>query len=321
MFAHAYSNDVQEGMTDTPDPIEASDIRTEGWLANLTPKSLRPYVYLMRLDRPYGAWLLVMPCWWSIALASNDRWPDVKMLALFTLGAFIMRGAGCVSNDIADRDLDGRVARTANRPIPSGAVSLKQAIAFTVFLGFLGLAILVQFNRFAIGVGVLSLAIVLVYPYMKRFTYWPQIFLGLSFNWGALLGWAAVHDDLSWAPLVLYGAGIFWTLGYDTIYAHQDKEDDVLVGIKSTALRLGDATPRWLIFFYGMTMALVALAGWLAALHWTFYVALIPAAVQLAWQVMTLDINDPNNCLARFKTGRDFGLLLFAAFVIGQVVA
>lgn len=298
----------------------ASDIRTEGWIVGATPRWLHPYLYLMRLDRPYGAWLLLLPCWWSIALAANGSWPDVKLMVLFALGAFIMRGAGCVTNDIADRDFDGQVARTANRPIPSGQVSIRQALAFTLLLGLLGLAILLQFNRFAVGVGILSLAIVLVYPYMKRFTYWPQVFLGLSFNWGALLGWAAVRGDLEWAPLVLYGAGIFWTLGYDTIYAHQDKEDDILIGIKSTALKLGDATPVWVASFYTLTLTLAATAGWLAGLNWTFYVALLPAAGHLSWQVATLDINDPKNCLVRFKTGRDFGLLLFAAFVVGQVV-
>lgn len=308
-------------MTDVIKNDNASDIHTEAWIVRITPRPLRPYLYLMRLDRPYGAWLLLAPCWWSIALASNGTWPDVKLLVLFTLGAFIMRGAGCVANDIADRDIDGQVARTANRPIPSGQVSVKQAIAFIGLLGLLGLVILLQFNRFAIGVGVLSLTIVLIYPYMKRFTYWPQMFLGLAFNWGALLGWAAVHDDLGWAPGVLYAAGVFWTLGYDTIYAHQDKKDDVLVGIMSTALKLGDATPRWVAFFYAMTIVLAATAGWLADLHWAFYAALIPAAGHLAWQVATLDINDPKNCLVRFKAGRDFGFILFAAFVLGQVVA
>ncbi|MFC1673526.1 4-hydroxybenzoate octaprenyltransferase [Pseudomonadota bacterium] len=307
-------------MSDTTDSSDASDIRTEGWIARATPKALRPYAILMRLDRPYGAWLLLLPCWWSIALAADGTWPDLGLMVLFTLGAFIMRGAGCVTNDIADRDFDGQVARTANRPIPSGQVSVKQAIAFTVFLGLLGLAILMQFNLFAIGVGVLSLAFVIIYPYMKRFTYWAQVFLGLSFNWGALLGWAAVRGDLTWAPVALYAAGIFWTLGYDTIYAHQDKEDDILIGIKSTALRLGDATPKWLVFFYGMAIALIALAGWLAGLHWTFYAAMVPAAGHTVWTVTTLDINAPKNCLTRFKASRDFGLLVFAAILAGQVL-
>lgn len=307
-------------MLTSDQPASASDIHTEGWIVRATPKGLHPYLYLMRLDRPYGAWLLLLPCWWSIALAADGTWPDVTMMVLFTLGAFIMRGAGCITNDIADRDFDGQVARTANRPIPAGLVSIKQALAFTGLLGFLGLAILVQFNRFAIGVGIMSLAIVLVYPYMKRFTYWPQVFLGLSFNWGALLGWAAVRGNLEWAPVALYAAGIFWTLGYDTIYAHQDKEDDILVGIKSTALKLGDATPGWVTFFYTLTLTLAAIAGWLAGLHWSFYLALLPAAAHLTWQVATLDIHDPQNCLARFKSGRDFGLLLFAAILVGQML-
>lgn len=307
-------------MTDINKMINASDILTEGWIARATPRPLRPYLYLMRLDRPYGAWLVLLPCWWSTALASGGAWPDWKLLVLFALGAFIMRGAGCVANDIADRDFDGKVARTANRPIPSGQVSIKQAIAFTIFLGLLGLAVLVQFNSFAIGVGVLSLVFVLIYPYMKRFTYWPQVFLGLAFNWGALLGWAAVRGELSWAAVVLYVAGIFWTLGYDTIYAHQDKEDDVLVGIKSTALKLGEATPRWIASFYTLTILLTAFSGWLAGLGWSFYLALIPAVAHMAWQVMTLEIHDPKNCLVRFKSGRDVGLLLFVAIVVGQVV-
>lgn len=299
---------------------DASDIRSQGMIVQLTPPILRPYVYLMRLDRPYGAWLLLLPCWWSIALASQGTWPDVWFLVLFGLGAFIMRGAGCVMNDIADRDFDGRVARTANRPIPSGQVTIKRALAFLIALGLLGCVILVQFNTFAIGVGVLSLVTVVIYPYMKRFTYWPQVFLGLSFNWGALLGWAAVQGSLGAAPGTLYAAGIMWTLGYDTIYAHQDKEDDILIGIKSTALRLGNATPGWLVFFYGGAIALIALSGWLAGLSWAFYPALIPAALQLTWQVASVDIHNPKSCLSRFKSNRDFGLLVFAALVAGQVV-
>lgn len=311
-------------MSDTqPPPSEntASDIRTEGWIVRLTPAPLKPYMYLMRLDRPVGVWLLVLPCWWSIALAADGGWPDVAMLALFAVGAVLMRGAGCVMNDIADRDFDGQVARTAGRPLPAGDVTLPQAIVFLAVLGFLGLAILVQFNTFAIGVGVLSLVTVIIYPYMKRFTYWPQIFLGISFNWGALLGWAAVQGSLDWAPVALYIAGVFWTLGYDTIYAHQDKEDDILVGIKSTALRLGDATRGWLVGFYGVSMALIVLSGWLAGLSAWFYVALIPAVAHLAWQIKSVDIHDPKSCLSRFKSNRDFGLLLFAAVIVGQLAS
>ncbi|MCW8916610.1 MAG: 4-hydroxybenzoate octaprenyltransferase [Magnetovibrio sp.] len=299
----------------------ASDIRTESWIARLTPKPLKPYMYLMRLDRPYGSWLLLLPCWWSIALAADGGWPDPIMLGLFALGAVIMRGAGCVMNDIADRDFDGQVARTAMRPIPAGDVTVKQAVLFLGLLGFSGFAILVQFNLFAIGIGVLSLATVMLYPYMKRFTYWPQAFLGLSFNWGALLGWAAVKGELSAAPGVLYVAGILWTLGYDTIYAHQDKEDDILVGIKSTALKLGSSTRIWLMGFYGGALGLIALSGHYAGLSQWFFVALIPAGLQLAWQVGTLDINNPKQCLVRFKSNRDFGLLVCFAIVVGQLLS
>jgi len=302
-------------------PGTASDIRTDGWIARATPGPLRPYLYLMRLDRPYGAWLLLLPCWWSVGLAANGTWPDVTVLGLFALGAFIMRGAGCVMNDIVDRDLDAQVARTANRPIPSGRVSVRQAVLFLAFLGVLGLGILVQFNTFAIGVGVASLVTVIVYPYMKRYTYWPQAFLGLSFNWGALLGWAAVQGSLGAAPGALYVAGILWTLGYDTIYAHQDKEDDILAGIKSTALRLGAATRDWLVFFYGGALVMIGFSGWLAGLGWSFYPALVPAAAHVSWQILTLDINDPRNCLTRFKANRDFGLLVFAAVIVGQLTA
>ncbi|MBF0247065.1 MAG: 4-hydroxybenzoate octaprenyltransferase [Alphaproteobacteria bacterium] len=297
-----------------------SDRQDQSWIARATPGPLRPYMFLMRLDRPWGSWLLLLPCWWSVSLASGGGWPDLGLMALFALGAVIMRGAGCVMNDIADRDFDGQVARTANRPIPSGQVTVRQALAFQIFLGFVGLAILVQFNLFAIGVGILSLTTVLVYPYMKRFTYWPQIFLGLSFNWGALLGWAAVKGSMDPAAVVLYVAGIFWTLGYDTIYAHMDKDDDALVGIKSTALKLGDATPKWLVFFYAMVIALAAVAGELAGLSIWYYAALAPAALHLGWQIRGLDIHDPKQCLSRFKSNRDFGLLLLAAILVGQLV-
>jgi len=305
-------------MTDTPLHNTASDLGAERLIVRLTPKPLRPYVMLMRLDRPNGSWLLMGPSWWSITLASSGRWPDLNMLVLFTLGSFIMRGAGCVINDIVDRDFDGKVARTSNRPIPSGLISVKQAILFAALLCALGLLILLQFNVFAIGVGILSLVTVLIYPYMKRFTYWPQFFLGISINWGALLGWAAVRGDLTLVPGLLYLGGVFWTLGYDTIYGHQDKEDDVRVGIKSAALLLGDATPKWMVFFYIMAVALFAGVGWLANLSLYFYPALAIASLHLVWQVVTLDIHNPKNCLARFSSNRDFGLLMFAAFVVGR---
>ena len=300
----------------SPPPQSASDIRTESWLVRVTPKFAHPYMYLMRLDRPYGAWLLLLPCWWSIALAADGAWPDVKMLVLFALGAFIMRGAGCVMNDIADRDFDGKVARTANRPIPSGQVSIKQAVAFLTLLGFLGLAILVQFNIFAIGIGVLSLATVIIYPYMKRFTYWPQVFLGLAFNWSALVGWAAVTGSVPASAWLLWLGGILWTLGYDTIYAHQDKEDDVRIGVKSTALKLGDATGKWLIGFFAGALVLIDLAGWLAGAGVLFHISIAGAALHATWQLSRLDINNPDNCLKMFRANRNFGLIIFAGAVL-----
>ncbi|MBT4932593.1 MAG: 4-hydroxybenzoate octaprenyltransferase [Rhodospirillaceae bacterium] len=296
-----------------------SDMPALTWIDRWAPPWLRPYLHLARLDRPIGTWLLLLPCWWSIALATPG-WPDPLLVALFAVGALIMRGAGCTLNDIADRDFDGRVARTATRPIPSGAVSIRQAFGFLGLQLLLGLSVLLQFNTFAVMVGAGSLVVVAVYPFMKRITYWPQVVLGLAFNWGALLGWAAVQGGLSAAAGVLYMAGILWTLGYDTIYAHQDKEDDILIGIKSTALKLGENTARWLIGFYSGTITLIALSGYLAALGWAFYTGLAFAAAHLIWQTMTLDIDDAKGCLARFKSNRTFGLIVFAAIIAGQVL-
>ncbi|MFC1673853.1 4-hydroxybenzoate octaprenyltransferase [Pseudomonadota bacterium] len=307
-------------MSETSLSYEASDIRLQRWVIRAAPEALRPYLVLMRLDRPNGAWLGLTPSWWSIALASSGVWPDVKMLVLFALGAVVMRGAGCVVNDIVDRDFDAQVARTKTRPLPCGLVSVKQARAFAVALGGLGLFILLQFNTFAIFVGAVSVLTLVIYPYMKRFTYWPQFFLGLAINWGALLGWAAVRGDLNLAPGLLYLGGIFWTLGWDTIYGHQDKEDDARLGLKSGALRFGLATPKWLMTFYAAALTLIAAAGWQAGLSVYFYPALLPAALHLIWQVATLDMDNPKNCLARFSSNRDFGLLVFAAIVIGQVL-
>ena len=301
------------------DRTGASDIPTGNWVDRYIPPPARPYARMARLDRPIGTWLLLFPGWWSLALAS-DGWPSWWLVALFGLGAIVMRGAGCVFNDITDRDIDGKIARTAMRPIPSGAVSILQAVAYMIVLGLIGFAILVQFNNFAIAVGAASLALIAIYPFMKRITYWPQAVLGLTFNWGALLGWAAVRGDLTAPALVLYAAGFFWTLGYDTIYAHQDKEDDLLVGVKSSALKLGDKTRPWLFVFHGLAVALIGFAGWQVQLSWPFYVGLALSAVQLAWQSWDVDINDPKGCLAKFHSNRLFGWLLFLGIIAGQVV-
>ncbi|TVR95420.1 MAG: 4-hydroxybenzoate octaprenyltransferase [Rhodospirillales bacterium] len=300
--------------------VSASDMPAASWIDRFAPARLRPYLRLARLDRPIGTWLLLLPCWWSVAMAAPG-WPDPILLLLFAVGALVMRAAGCTINDIVDRDIDARVARTASRPLPSGAVSVRQALVFLVLLLALGLLVLVQFNPFAITVGALSLLLVVPYPLMKRITWWPQLWLGLTFNWGALVGWAAVQGELSAAPLVLYAAGIFWTLGYDTVYAHQDKADDVRIGVKSTALRLGAATRRWLVVFYGLAVVLAGVAGGLAALAWPYFVALAAAAGHFAWQVKRVDIDDPVSCLAVFKSNRDAGLIVFAGAVAGAVLA
>jgi 4-hydroxybenzoate polyprenyltransferase len=226
-----------------------------------------------------------------------------------------MRGAGCTVNDIVDRNIDAKVARTAGRPIASGEISLVRAVAFLGALLLLGLAILLQLNDFAVILGVAALPLIAVYPFMKRITYWPQAWLGLTFNWGALLGWAAATGGLGAPALLLYGAGIAWTLGYDTIYAHQDKEDDALVGVKSSALKLGARTKPWLIVFYGLALAGMAASGWAAGLSWPFYLGLAGVAAQFAWQVASLDIDDPAGCLLRFKSNRYAGWILLTGIL------
>jgi 4-hydroxybenzoate polyprenyltransferase len=232
-----------------------------------------------------------------------------------------MRGAGCTYNDIVDRDYDARVARTAARPIPSGQVSLAQAHVFLAVLCAVGLLVLIQFNAFTIALGASSLLLIAVYPFAKRFTYWPQLVLGLTFKWGALVGWAAVTGALSWAAIALYAGSILWTIGYDTIYAHQDKEDDALVGLKSTALRFGERTHPWLIGFYGGAVLLWGAAGVLAGAHVAFLLALVLTAGQLAWQVATLDTNDGANCLHRFKSNQLVGWLLLGGLVADMALA
>jgi len=303
--------------------FEASDIPKGGWVDSWVPAALRPYARMARFDRPIGTWLLLFPCWWSLVFAYQD-WTNVSRFVwffiLFGIGATIMRGAGCTFNDITDRNFDGKVARTADRPIPSGQVSVRQAVLYMIILSLIGFIVLIQFNVFAVGIGVASLFLVAIYPFMKRVTYWPQFFLGLAFNWGALLGWAAVRGDLQWPALVLYVGGIFWTLGYDTIYAHQDKEDDLFVGIKSSAIRLGAGTRPWLFLFYGSAAVLFTITGWMLGLSWPFYVAMGLAAIQLAWQAWDVDIDDPADCLRKFKSNRLFSWILLVGIILGHIV-
>ncbi len=289
------------------------------WADHWLPTVTRPYARLARLERPIGWWLLLLPCWWSIALAqisAGGGVPDPGLIVMFLLGAVLMRGAGCTFNDIVDREFDARVARTRSRPIPSGQVCVRNAKLFLVAQAIAAFVILMQFNTFAIWLGIASLATVVVYPFMKRFTYWPQFFLGLAFNWGALLGWAAVLGRLDPAALVLYAGGISWTLAYDTIYAHQDKDDDILIGVKSTALKFGAATLQWLIGFFGVALLLIDLAGWLAGAGLAFHIGVAVAALHAVWQLIRLDIHDADCCLMLFRSNRTFGLIIFAGAVI-----
>jgi len=290
---------------------------TGNWVDGLAPPATRPYLRLARLDRPIGSWLLLLPCWWSEGLAAlaAGRPVDPWHVVLFFVGAFAMRGAGCTWNDLVDRDLDGRVERTRSRPIPSGQVTVTQAYLFLVAQALVGLVVLLQFNGFAIAAGIASLAIVAVYPFMKRVTYWPQIGLGLAFSWGALMGWAAAFGRLDAPALVLYAGAICWVIAYDTIYAHQDREDDALIGIKSTALLFRERTAPMLAAFYGAAVVLIGIAIWLAGGGIISAIALAGFAVQLAWQVKRLDIADPALCLRLFRSNRDAGLILFAGFV------
>ena len=288
----------------------------------LLTKKLKPYARLARLDRPTGWWLLLLPGWWAIALAAGrggSGMPDFRLMALFFGGAIIMRGAGCTLNDIADREFDAKVARTRSRPLPSGEVGIRGAIVFLLLLLMLGLAILVQLNRLAILLGVASLGLVALYPFMKRWTNWPQLTLGLAFNWGALMGFAAVEGRLSAAAVSLYAGGVFWTLAYDTIYAHQDKEDDAVIGVKSSALALGSATVPWVAGFFFVSLVLIDLAGVLAGAGAIFHLGVAAAALHAAWQLSRLNIDDPDSCLRIFRSNRDFGLIILAGAIISSL--
>jgi 4-hydroxybenzoate polyprenyltransferase len=310
----------------TPEPQgQVSDAVKGNWVDHLAPAFSRPYLRLSRADRPIGTWLLLLPCWMGLTLAMlsdgratlHDLWIAVGC----ALGAFLMRGAGCTWNDITDRDYDAQVERTRSRPIPSGQVSAKQAAVWMVLQATIACAILLTFNSAAILLGVISLLPVAVYPFAKRFTWWPQVFLGLAFNWGALLAWTAHTGQLQWPAVVLYVAGISWTLLYDTIYAHQDTEDDALIGVKSTARLFAEKTPQWLQFFLILTVSLLGLATIGAALGGSpvaLAVALIGPVVMgwhMQWQLRMLKTDDPDGLLMLFRSNRDTGLLPVAFFV------
>jgi 4-hydroxybenzoate polyprenyltransferase len=296
---------------------------TGNWVDTHAPPWSRPYLRLSRLDRPIGSWLLLIPCWWSAALAAGITGTIGRLpltIGLFLVGAFVMRGAGCTWNDIADRDLDALVERTRSRPIPAGQVSVAQAVAFLVVQALIGLAVLLQFNRFAVATGIASLVIVAVYPFMKRITWWPQIVLGLAFSWGALMGFAVTLGRIDATALALYAGSIAWVIGYDTIYAHQDAEDDALIGIKSTALLFGTRTRQALTVFYGLAVVLIGVALALAGAGFPAWIGLAAFAGHLIWQIRRLQIGDPALCLRIFKSNRDAGLLLFAGLLVDAVM-
>lgn len=295
-----------------------TDIRAGGWVGRLPP-SWQPYALLMRADRPIGTWLLFLPGLWGIALYAPGWGLGIWLTLLFLLGAFVMRGAGCVVNDLWDRDIDRKVERTRGRPLASGAVSPRQAVAFLGLLCTVGLLVLLQLNRASIWLGVASLLPILLYPLAKRVTGYPQLMLGFTFGWGALMGPVAAGGPLGWPVAALYAATIAWIFAYDTIYAHQDREDDALVGIGSTALTFGERTRPFLTACYAAAILLLALAGWLAGLSPWFHLALLLPAGALAWQVRALDIHDPALCLRLFKSNREVGLLVTLAILLGRL--
>ena len=306
-------------VTDDSAAIPLADASPANWVDRYAPGSVRPYLRLARLDRLIGAWLLLFPCWWGVSLAGvADRrpYPDLRLLALFMVGAILMRGAGCAYNDFVDREIDAKVARTANRPIPAGQVTPSQALWFALALAGLAFLILIQFNTMTIELGIASLALVAVYPYLKRVTNWPQFVLGLAFNWGALVGWTAVRGSIGWPALLLFMGSVCWTIGYDTIYAHQDATDDRRIGMGSTALAFGASTPSFVGMFYSAAVVLWLAAGFVAGAHLIFFTAVVLVSLQLSWQTVTLNTADSRNCLRRFRSNRDVGIALFLGLVI-----
>ena len=298
-----------------------TDLVSDGWIDRRMPRWSRPYLRLARLDRPTGVWLLLLPCLWAIALASPSAATGIGTTVLFAIGAIVMRGAGCTVNDIVDRKIDAQVERTRGRPLPSGQVGLPGAILFLALQLALGFAVLIQLNRLTIGLGVASLALISAYPLMKRLTWWPQAFLGATFNWGTIMAWAAVTGRVGWAAMALYAAGFCWTMVYDTIYAHQDVRDDAGAGVKSTARRFGSFSRLWLAGFALAMLALLDLAGAIAGLRTAFHVMLIPVGLHLAWLLLFWRPDDPRDCLKRFQASRWTGLLVTLAIIAGRLIA
>eukprot|EP00937_MAST-01D_sp_MAST-1D-sp2_P006828 g6828.t1 len=302
-------------------PAEKFSDQDLTWVDRNCPPGMQPYLKLMRVDRPTGVYLLAWPCFWSIAMAAPPgQLPDLQLMALFGAGAFVMRSAGCIINDLWDRDIDRRVARTQSRPLASGALSVAQAVALLGANLGAGLAVLLQLNDFSIALGASSLGLVVMYPLMKRVTNWPQLVLGLTFNWGALLGWAAVHGACDWATVLpLYAGGVCWTIVYDTLYAHQDTHDDRAMGLGSTALLFGESSPAVLSGFSVATASALGLAGWNCGLGLPYFAALAGAAGHLAWQVRTMDTADARNLSARFRSNNVFGLTVLSGIVASNL--
>jgi 4-hydroxybenzoate polyprenyltransferase len=296
-----------------------TDIDRAHWTLRRLPAWARPYGRLARWDRPIGSWLLLLPCWWSLALGAAPEWGRLAgWMALFALGAIAMRGAGCTWNDIVDRKIDAQVERTRHRPLPSGEVKLRQALVWMALQSLVGVAILFKLNKFAGAVALASLLLVAVYPAMKRVTSWPQLVLGLAFNWGALVGYAAVTATLSWGSVLLYGGGVAWTLVYDTIYAMQDQRDDAVIGVRSTARRFAAAPRRWLSLFAGLAVAAWAMAGLVAGLAPTYFVVLGLVALHFGWQIASLRPHQQADCLRKFKANAWLGLLLAVGVMLGR---
>ena len=307
-----------------PPDTQIADTSPANWVDRFAPKFLQPYLRLGRFDRPIGMWLLLFPCWWSQTMAETkggQPFPNAWYLALFAIGAVAMRACGCAYNDYVDRDIDGQVQRTTGRPIPSGQITPESALVFVFVCAVSGLAVLLHFNTFTIWLAIASLGIVAAYPFAKRMTTYPQFVLGLAFNWGALVGWAAVKGSLDWPAVVLYAGCVLWTVGYDTIYAHQDKEDDALLGLGSTALKFGENTVSIVGGLYGVAVLLWLLAGAMAGTHLIYFLAVTLAFLQMSWQVATLDTTDATNCLRRFRSNRDVGIAVFLGLVADMVLS
>ncbi|MGV6800682.1 MAG: 4-hydroxybenzoate octaprenyltransferase [bacterium] len=311
--------------TTCPSSSSTPDAPPASFVDRLPPR-LQPWFRLIRADRPIGTWLLVIPCWWGMALAYADGAGGANTIGqllyyaiLFAIGAFVMRGAGCAYNDIVDHDIDAKVARTANRPLPGGHLTMIEAWLVVIILSLIGLAILLSFNRTAIVTGLASLVLVAIYPFMKRITLFPQIWLGMTFNWGVLVGYVAVNGHFSLSVLILYLAAILWTVGYDTIYAHQDKEDDAMIGIGSTALAFGAQSDRWLLRLYSLMLGSLVWLGLVSPLGPWYFLGLVAIALHLFWQIWRVEFDQAAICLAIFKSNRETGLMVLVALILGQL--